>query len=482
MPRRELRRSDLLPYQERSIEFIKNNDNVACWMDLGLGKTVSTATAFADLQRDFEARHMLVVGTVRIARDVWHTECAEWEHLKHLKVVRALGTPDKRLLALQTRADIHTISRDNFVWLTEQYVQGSKVIRKWPWDTVILDESSGFRNQSAKRWKAARRVRRLFPRLIELTGTPAPNGYEGLWAQAFLMDGGLRLGKTETAYKQRWFNPPLFYEFGKWTLKPGAKEEIDAALSDIVFALRAEDYLVLPPVQFNRIRVRLSVPVQGQYRRLERHALLETFTGNKFKAVNAGVLAGKLLQLANGAMYTGENGEWELLHNEKLNRLLELLDECDGPVLIAYNFVSDLERLSSALTAVCKSNGKTWDVLKSEESVKRWNSGRTDYLLLHPASAGHGLNLQHSGSETIIWFGLTYDAELHDQLNARLTGGHRRIGKNVVVHYLVAEGTIDEDVMDALAEKKLTQDGLMRALSARAGGVATAHIPVPESK
>lgn len=462
------------------MEFAKANENCALWEDMGLGKTVQAATAFLDLRESFEARRALVVGTVRIARDVWHAEIGAWDHLQHLRVSRATGTAEERRRAIAQGADITTISRDNFVWLTEEFIQGKKQVKPWPWDLVIIDESSGFRNQSAKRWKAMRRIRRLFPRLIQLTGTPAPNGYEGLWAQAFLLDGGARLGTTETAYKTRWFNPPLFYEYGKWTLKPGAKEEIDAALSDIVYALRAEDYLTLPPVQFNRIPVRLPTPVYGQYRRLEQHALLETFTGSKFKAVNAGVLAGKLLQLANGAMYTGENGEWELLHNVKLNRLMELLEEIEGPTLIAYNFVSDLERLSRALKEKCASSGKTFDVLQSEESVRKWNQGKTDYLLLHPASAGHGLNLQHSGSETIVWFGLTYDAEMHDQLNARLTGGHRRIGKNVVVHYLVAQGTIDEDVMEALAEKKLTQDGLMRALSRRAAGVATAQIPVPE--
>lgn len=472
-------RSEFLDYQTRGVEFVKAHDNCALWEDMGLGKTVQAATAFADLRESFDARHALVVGTVRIARDVWHTEVAEWEHLRHLTVARAIGTAAERRQQIARGADITTISRDNFVWLTEEFIQGKKQVKPWPWDLVIVDESSGFRNQSAKRWKALRRVRRLFPRLVQLTGTPAPNGYEGLWAQAFLLDGGLRLGKTMTEYRSRWFNPPLFYEFGKWTLKPGAKEEIDAALGDIVYALRAEDYLTLPPVKYNRIPVRLSTGTRAQYDKLERHALLETFTGSKFKGVNAGVLAGKLLQLANGAMYTGENGEWELLHNEKVNRLVELLDECDGPVLIAYNFVSDLERLKTALTAHCKTSGKTFDVLLSEESVKLWNRGQTDYLLLHPASAGHGLNLQHSGSETIVWFGLNYDAELHDQLNARLTGGHRRVGKNVVVHYLVAEGTIDEDVLDALREKKLTQDSLMRALSRRADGAASAALPVP---
>ncbi len=364
--------------------------------------------------------------------------------------------------------------------MTEEFIQGKKQVKPWPWDLVIIDESSGFRNQSAKRWKALRRIRRLFPRMIQLTGTPAPNGYEGLWAQAYLLDNGLRLGTTETAYKTRWFNPPLFYEYGKWTLKPGAKEEIDAALSDIVYALRAEDYLELPPVRYNRIPVRLGITARAQYKRLETQALLKTFTGSVFKGVNAGVLAGKLLQLANGAMYTGDESKWELLHNEKVKRLIELLDECDGPVLIAYNFVSDLERLKTALTEHCRTSKTTFDILSSEESVKRWNRGDTTYLLLHPASAGHGLNLQHSGSETIIWFGLSYDAELHDQLNARLTGGHRRQGRNVVVHYLVAQGTIDEDVMEALAEKKLTQDGLMRALSRRAAGTAAAQIPIPE--
>lgn len=473
--------TDLLPYQTRGVEFLEQNPNVALWEEMGLGKTIVTATAFANMQQTFDARKMLVVGTVRIARDVWHAELQKWEQTRHLKVVRCLGTIEQRKAKLAEDADVYTISRDNFVWLTEQFVEGKKQILRWPWDTVVIDESSGFRSQSAKRWKAMRRIRRLFPRCIELTGTPSPNGYGNLWAQIYLLDKGARLGKTETEYRQRWFDPPLFFEFGKWTLKAGAKEQIDAAVADIVMALRAEDYLTLPPVKYNRIPVRLSGRAYAQYQRLERTAILETFTGNKFKGVNAGVLAGKLLQFANGAMYTHDESRWELLHNEKLRALFELLEETEGPVLIAYNFKSDLERILTAMPEFCARVGKTFDVLNTEASVAKWNAGNTDFLLLHPASAGHGLNLQTSGSETIIWFGLTYDGELHDQLNARLTGGHRRVGRNIVVHYLVSEGTIDEDVLSALAEKKMTQDGLMKALSLRAAGTASAVLPIPES-
>lgn len=472
--------ANLLPYQHRGIEFFKNNADAALWAEMGLGKTVTTATAFADMQQTFDARKMLVVAPLRVARDVWHVELQQWEQTKHLKVVRILGTAEKRRYQIDLAADVHTISRDNFVWLTDEFIQGKKQVKVWPWDTVIIDESSGFRNQSALRWKAMRRIRRLFPRCIELTGTPAPNGYGGLWAQIYLLDHGARLGKSESAYKRRWFDPPPFYEFGKWTLKPGAKEEIDAALADIVMALRAEDYLTLPPIMTNIIKVPLGEGAKAQYKRLEQVALLDTFTGSRFKGVNAGALAGKLLQLANGAMYTHDENVWELLHNEKLRALFELLDETDGPVLIAYNFKSDLERILAGMVEFCKVRKKTFGVLKTEESVKQWDRGDIDFLLLHPASAGHGLNLQHSGSETVIWFGLSYDAELHDQLNARIAAGHRRVGRNVVIHYLVSAGTIDEDIIEILATKKLTQDSLMKALSLRAAGTARARIPVPE--
>ena len=472
-------RDELKPYQLRAIEFIKQNLNCALWVDMGLGKTVSTLTAFADMLAGFEARRMLVIAPLRVARDVWDAEVAAWAHLKHLRVAKIIGNPKQRLAALEVTADVHTINREQVAWLVDQFVQGKKLIRPWLWDVVTPDESSGFRSQSSQRWKSLRRIRKLFTRCIELTGTPRPNGLGGLWAQIYLLDCGQRLGTTETAFKQKWFDPPRFYEFGKWTPKPNAKREIKAAVADIVHCLREEDYLSLPPVMHNIIKVKLSDQAYAKYKRLERVSLMETMMGNKITAVNAGVLAGKLLQLANGAIYVNDEGAYELLHDAKIDALLELLDDVDGPALIAYNFRSDLDRMGMALDKFCRAHGKTWDVLKTEESVRRWNAGGTDYLLLHPASAGHGLNLQHSGSETIIWFGLTYDAELYDQLNARLTGGHRREGKNIVVHHLAAEGTIDEQVIGIVADKRHEQDALMRALSSRLGGSAEAMRPQP---
>lgn len=472
-------RDELKPYQLRAIEFIKQNPNCALWVDMGLGKTVSTLTAFADMRASFDVQKMLVIAPLRVARDVWDAEVAAWAQIQGLRVSKILGNPAQRKYGLDMTADIHTINREQTVWLTEQFVQGKKLVRRWPWDMVTIDESSGFRSQSAQRWKALRRIRKLFPRMTQLTGTPRPKSLRNLWAQFYLLDQGQRLGTTETGFLQKWFDPPRFYEFGKWTPKPNAKREIEAAVADLVLCLREEDYLTLPPVMHNIIKVKLSDQAYAKYKKLERVSLMETMMGNKIAAVNAGVLAGKLLQLANGAIYVDE-GKYELLHDAKIDALLELLDDADGPTLIAYNFRSDLERVGKALDKFCRASGKTWDVLKTEESVRRWNAGGTDYLLLHPASAGHGLNLQHSGSKTLILFGLTYDTELHAQLFARLFGGHRRAGMiDGIAHYLVAEGTIDEDVIQIVAGDQHDQDALMRALSSRLGESAEAMRPQP---
>lgn len=457
-----LTRTDLREYQERAAKFIRERDACALWMDMGLGKSITTLTAFSDLLSTFDARRMLVVAPLRVARDVWHAEVENWAHTQGLSVSRIIGTREQRIAAIKAPADIYTINRENIPWLESLFIQGKKQIRRWPWDVVVLDESQSFKTQGAMRSKSMRRLRRLFHRIVELTGTPAPNGYADLWFQIYLLDFGQRLGRTETAYRLRWFDPPGFTEFGKWTLRPGSAAEIEAAISDIVLTLRAEDYLDLPPVNNNFIKVKLPEPLMKRYKALERESYLKIRDDVEITALNAAVLVGKLLQFANGAMYV-DGSRWEHLHDLKLDALFETLDGLSGPTLIAYEFVSDLERISKAMPAFCGKE-KTWDVLKTEESVKRWNNGEIDYLLLHPASAGHGLNLQHSGSENIVWMGSTNNLEHHQQLNARLAGGHRRGKRNITIHYIVAANTADEDMISLISRKELTQAGLKSAL------------------
>jgi len=456
-----LDRTNLYSYQDRIAQFVRDNPFCACWVDMGLGKTVSTETAYLDLLNAFEARRMLVVAPLRVARKVWTDELLKWKHLEGLTVSKIIGTPTERWAAARTPADIHTINRENLPWLMAQFVQHKKQVRPWPWDMVVLDEAQSFRSQGANRWSSARQMRRLCKRMVQLAGTPSPNGYGGLWSQLYLLDHGHRLGSTETAFRDRWFDAERNEEnYTRWTLKAGADVAIQRQVADIVISMRAEDYLELPPIVRNVVKVELPAKILEAYKRFERETLLE-FKGQTLRGVNAGAVAGKLLQFANGAVYHDDKGNWTHIHDAKVDTLLELLQNIDGPVMICYGFKHDLQRLKCAL----QQTGERWDVLSTQASEDRWNEGKTKYLLLHPASAGHGLNLQSSGSEAIVWFGLTPDWELYSQANARLGGGHRRTGRNIVIHHILAEGTRDEWMLELLARKEFSEDGLMAALS-----------------
>lgn len=456
-----LSRSDLRPYQLRIAEHIGRLPFCAVFAEMGLGKTVSTLTACLDLP---EVKHALVVAPLRVARQVWTDEIRTWSHLSHLTTHRAIGDPTTRWAALTTPADIHLINREQTRWLEAQFIQNRKQVRRFPWDTIIIDESQSFRSQSSQRWKAMRRLRRLCKRMILLTGTPSPNGLGNLWAQFYLLDQGQRLGASERAFQERWFDPIRTEEhYTKWVPRDSAETEIHTAIADITISLKAEDYLDLPEVLFNPIRVSLEGHILKQYRQFERECLLQ-LNNRTITAVNAGVIAGKLLQFANGAVYHDDKGNWSHIHDAKLDALLELVADLDGPAIVCYGFRHDLQRLRKALAGT----KKRVDVLTTDQSVARWNAGETDVLLLHPASAGHGLNLQHAGAEVLIWFGLTPDLELYQQANARLTGGHRRVGRNIAIHHIIADGTRDERMLALLRSKKWTQDGLMSALSGAA--------------
>lgn len=428
---------------------------------MGLGKTSSALTAYADMLESFDARRALVIAPLRVARRVWTDEIQNWSHLHGITTSRALGPAAKRWLALKRPADIHLINRENVQWLESQIIQNKKQVRSWPWDLVILDESQSFRSQSSNRFKSMKRLRKLIPRMVQLTGTPAPNGYKNLWAQIYLLDQGQRLGGTEQAYHDRWFETEQNYpgsQFGRLVLKPGAKEQIEARLSDLVLAMRAEDYLDLPPVRYNVVKVDLDEREMKTYKRLEREALAEV-KSKTITAVNAGVAFGKLLQLANGAVYY-EGQEWVEFHREKLEALIELVDGIDTPIVVCYSFRHDKARMLEAL----KVTGKRVETAEDDSSFDRWDRGEVDVLILHPASAGHGLNLQHAGSKDIVWFGLTSDLELYDQANARLIGGHRR-REGISVHLILAAGTADEDARGLIEDKDDVQVGLMRAIA-----------------
>ncbi len=466
------------------VELLKEHSIPGCalWAKMGLGKTIITLTAIVDLINDFDLRRTLVVAPLRVARKTWPDEIAKWEHVSHLRVSRIIGTEEQRLRGMCARADVYVINRENLTWLVEQHfnrvtrkfrggtkeVMGDKQIRPWIWDTVIIDESSSFKDHNTIRFKRMKRARKLFDRLIELTGTPSSNGLINLWAQLYLIDQGKRLGTTITAYRDKWFHKPDWGfkwipkesladdpETGKEIVVPWAADQIMARVSDVCFSLRSEDYLDLPDIVYRSQKAYLSKEELAQYRELEKTAVAE-IADEEITAINAGALSGKLVQLANGAVYT-KHPEWVEFHSKKLDVMEELLGVATTPVILVYYYKHDLERITARLNKM-KAN---WRKLDTEQDEDDWNAGKIDVLVLHPESAGHGLNLQESGSELIIWFGLTFNLEHYQQVIARLGGGHRLKGRSLVVQHIVADGTRDEDVLEILADKDATQEKLM---------------------
>lgn len=450
------------PVQHDGVRFIVEHPNCALWADMGVGKTIQTLTAFDQLLQTFEVRRMLVVGPLRVARKVWADEILEWAHTRHLTCSTIIGAPKQRLKALRTPSDIHCINKEMVSWLEDQFFTGTKQVLKWPWDLVVLDESQLFKSRSTVRWKSMRRLRSLIPRMVQLSGTMCPNGYEDLWAQVYLLDQGIRLGRTLTEYLERYFDAP-FYEYGKWTLKPGAKEAIHKKIADIVLVIRDEK----PPVPFNFVRVQMSPEQMKVFRKMQKSFITE-MGDSVLSAVNAGVLDNKLLQLANGAVYTGvkeEGGkrEWIEFHNEKIVALQELTESTSDKMVVPYYFLHDKARISAMLDK----SGRTWKALKSDEDFGRFAAGEYEIGLLHPASAGHGLNdVYKSGAKHIVHFGCTANLEWVQQVNARLTGGHRR-GEGVQVHFIVCDETRDDDYVDKIKGKADDQDGLKDSLRAR---------------
>jgi SNF2 family DNA or RNA helicase len=459
-----LQRSDLRPYQNRLIQFGLDQPGAMECVDMGLGKTVGKLTVFADLLASFESRRMLVTAPLRVARKVWKDEKNSWEHLQHLTVATITGTVEERMRALRTAADIHTINVENLAWLEAQFFNDSgQQLRKWPWDVLAMDESQLMKSQSSLRWQVMNRLRPRFARAYCLSGTPMPNGLGDLWSQYKLLDNGRRLGGTEKAFHDRWFTSVQQDAFTKWIPRDTAKMEIEALVADITIALREQDYLSLPPTAYNFIRVQMNKAQRAKYDEMAAKFITE-LNGKVITAVNSAVVQGKLLQLANGAVYDEERA-WHKLHDEKLDALLETIDGLPRPVLVGYNFQHDLERIGKALDK----GKRNWALLRSDKAFSAWARGEYDVGVLHPASAGHGLNdVYKSGAENLIWFGFTNDLQLYQQLNGRLTGGHRRQGRNVVIHHIVCDDTEDDVVRALLQRKDVSQQDFIDSMAARA--------------
>lgn len=444
------------PYQQYCAARIVADAAVGLFLDMGLGKTVITLDAINTLRYDrWAVQRVLIIAPKKVAEGTWTKEAQKWEHLRHLRISAVLGSQQKRLRALATPADIYVINRDNVAWLVDYFKNA------WPFDMVVLDESSSFKNSQSKRFKALKLVRSRINRLVELTGTPASNGLIDLWAQIYLLDGGARLGRTLGQYRERFFDPDKRSrtQIFSYTPKDGSMEYIQQAIGDICVSMKAEDYLNLPDRMFDDVPVVLDDKARKAYRQLERDLLLELDEG-QITAASAGVLTGKLLQLCNGAVYDGEKRPLAI-HNCKVEAFLEVLEQLNGQhCLVFYNFQHDRDRLLAALEPL----GLRVRVYQNAADEDAWNTGEIDVLLAHPASCAYGLNLQNGGHH-IVWFGLTWSLEQYEQANKRL---HRQGQRHpVIVHHLVVQGGMDEDVIDSLRAKGDTQEALMDALKAR---------------
>jgi hypothetical protein len=439
-------------YQAHATEKVLNQSAVGLFLEMGLGKTVATLTAVDDLMYDrFDVRRVLVIAPLRVAQHTWLTEARKWDHLKSLRISRVLGSAAERRAALACSADIYVINRENVEWLVDELGE------TWPFDMVVIDELSSFKNKSSKRFKALKKVRGKIKRIVGLTGTPSPNGLLDLWAQVWLLDEGQALGRTYTVYQNAWFMPDKrnSTQIFSWKPRPGAENEIYDRLDGLCVSMEAKDWLELPERIDNIITVDLDASARAQYNQLERDSLLP-FAGGDIEAKSAAALTTKLLQLAGGAVYD-ESGGWTAFHDAKIKAVEEIVEAQQGkPVIIYYSFKHELVRLQTSFPKAVK--------LNTEKDIDAWNRGEIEVLLAHPASAGHGLNLQ-AGGNTIIWFGLPWSLELYQQANARL---HRQgQTQSVIVHHVITANTIDSEVLDALQNKAAGQDTLLTAVKAR---------------
>ena len=438
-------------YQRYAIDFILNHEEAAVLLDMGLGKTVITLTAIQELCLDsFEVGHVLVIAPLRVARDTWPAELRKWDHLRGLTCSVAVGTAQERRAALMQPTHIHIINRENVQWLIEE--SGLP----WQYDMVVIDELSSFKSHRTRRFRALLKVRSKIKRIVGLTGTPSSNGLMDLWAEFRLLDMGKRLGRFITHYRDEFFTPDRRngMQVFSYKPKPGAEAEIYRRIGDITISMKSTDYLKMPKCVMNAVPVHLSESERRIYRQLQKD-LVVSLAGTEVDAQNAAALSGKLTQMADGAVYA-EDGRVLHIHDRKLDALEDLIEGANGkPVLVAYWFKHDLARIQ-----------KRFDVreIKSSRDIADWNAGRIPVAAIHPASAGHGINLQAGGS-TLIWFGLTWSLELYQQTNARLWRQGQQ-SDTVVIHHIITTGTIDEQIMAALERKDRTQSALIDAVKA----------------
>ena len=446
-------KTSLHDYQSFSVKFIEDHPCSAVFLSCGMGKSIISLTAIADLLFDsFEISKALIIGPLRVAKVSWPMEISKWEHLRHLTYAVAVGTLAERKAALAKNADITIINRENIQWLVES--------GNFDYDMVVIDELSSFKNHTAKRFKALMKVRPKVKRIVGLTGTPSSNGLMDLWSEFRLLDMGERLGKFITRYRECYFMPDKRNAQQVFSYKPreGAEEEIYRRISDITISMKCTDHLTMPELISTQYEVVLSDDERKQYERLKSE-LVMTLSDEEITVPNAAALTNKLSQLANGAIYDDTKNIVEF-HDRKLDALEDIIESANGnPLLVAYWFKHDLERIR-----------KRFDVreIKTSKDITDWNAGKIPVALIHPASAGHGLNLQ-SGGSTLVWFGLTWSLELYQQTNARLWRQGQTAG-TVVIQHIIAKGTIDERVLKALSKKELTQNALIDAVKADLGG------------
>ena len=445
-------------YQSYATEFILNHPVSAILLQMGLGKSVITLTAIRMLLEKEEISKVLVIAPLRVARDTWPEEIRKWDHLRGLNYSVAVGTADERRTALMKGCEVTIINRENVPWLIEQ----SGI--PFRWDMVVIDELSSFKNWQAKRFRSLMKVRPLVKRIVGLTGTPSPNGYMDLFAEYRLLDLGERLGRFIGRYREAYFTPDRWGngQVFSWKLRPGADEAIFRKISDITVSMKSVDHLKMPECMMNRILVHMDEREKNQYETLKEELFLRVMNHDgihEVDAKNASVLCGKLSQLANGAVYADEGGIARI-HDRKLDALEDLIESAGGnPLLVAYWFQHDLWRMKERFPEI--------RVLRSSEDIRDWNAGKIPVAAIHPASAGHGLNLQTGGS-TLVWFGLTWSLELYQQTNARLWRQGQQ-AETVVIHHLVTEGTIDERILQALGQKDRSQESLIDAVKACIG-------------
>lgn len=451
-----MQRNQLHSYQERGVSHILDNPYCALFLDMGLGKTVTTLTAIKELLDNCIIGNALVIAPKKVTQVTWSDEIKNWAHLQGVTISVIDGNVKQRREAMRRKADIYAVSRDNIVWLVTE-MGGVKL----PYDMVVIDELSSFKNHQSKRFRALRKVRKFIPRVVGLTGTPSPNGLIDLYAQMYLIDEGERLGKTITGYRDRFFRPDkrngdIVYTYALKKPADETEKAISDLISDITISMTAEDYLKMPDKIMLYDYVDMSDRCLKDYENFVMEQVLELINSDEpITAASAAALSNKLQQYANGAIYDADRNVREI-HEEKLEKLKELVEAANGsPVLVAYQYQHDLHRIMKAL--------KEYNPVKLEkpEQIADWNAGKIEVLVTHPASAGHGLNLQKGGN-ILVWFGNTWSLELYMQFNARLY--RQGQSKPVYIHHIVTRGTIDEKIIKALSDKKETQDGLMQSI------------------